>query len=160
MKTIFIVIERRGHARRLGGRLVSCADDFVIMLRKGRGAKALAALSSICERLSLTLSEEKTRVVDAVAESFRFLGFEIQKVRNPKSGKWWPRATPAKKSEERARDRLREIMNRGTRGRAVEDVVGEANQVLRGWGAYFYYGHPQRVMTRDGQVFGTSPSRG
>jgi group II intron reverse transcriptase/maturase len=140
--------ERRGHARNLGGKIVSYADDFVILLRRGRGAAALGALRSICERLSLQLSEEKTRVVNAVEESFRFLGFEIQKVRNPKSGKWWPRVTPAKKGEQRVRDRLREIMNRGTRGRPVAEVVGEANRVLRGWGAYFYYGHPQKTMAR------------
>jgi hypothetical protein len=140
--------EKRGHARRLGGRIVSYADDFVILLKPGCGTGALEALASICERLSLKLSGEKTRVVDAVAQSFAFLGFEIQKVRNPKSGKWWPRVNPARKSEQRVRDRLREIMNRATRRRPVGDVVGEANQILRGWGAYFYYGHPQRTMVR------------
>lgn len=140
--------ERRGHAQRLGGKMVSYADDFVILLQRGRGANAREALRSICERLSLRLSEEKTRVVDAVAESFTFLGFEIQKVRNPKSGKWWPRVVPAKRSEQRVRDRIREIMNRGTRNRPVGEVVGEVNQVLRGWGAYFSYGHPQKTMLR------------
>ncbi len=140
--------DRRGHAQKLGGKFVSYADDFVILLRPGRGAQALAALRSICERLSLTLSEEKTRVVDAVAESFPLLGFEIRKVRNPKSAKWWPRVAPAKKSEQRVRDRIGEIMNRGTRNRPVEQVVGEVNRVLRGWGAYFYYGHPQKAMAR------------
>ena len=115
--------ERRGHARRLGGRIVSYADDFVIMLRPGRGPAALAALTSICERLSLNLSEEKTRRVDGVSEGFHFLGFEIRK-------------------------RLRQIMNRGTRWRAVEDVVEETNRVLRGWGGYFYDGHPQSAMAR------------
>lgn len=140
--------DKRGHARALGGRIVSYADDFVILLRPGRGPAALAALAAICERLSLKLSEEKTRVVDAVAESFQFLGFQIRKERNPKTGKWWPRVSPAKKSEQRVRDRLREIMNRATTKRAVGDVVEESNRVLRGWGAYFYYGHPQRVMAR------------
>lgn len=140
--------DRRGHARKLGGRIVSYADDFVILLRRGRGQAALCALKSICERLSLTLSEEKTRVVDAVTESFKFLGFEIQKVRNPKSGKWWPRVTPAQKSQGRVRERLRERMNRRTVWRPVEEVIVEVNRVLRGWGNYFHYGHPQRAMKR------------
>jgi len=64
-----------GYARKLGGEIVSYADDFVILLRPGRGAQAHAALRAICERLSLTLSEEKTRVVDARREPFQFLGF-------------------------------------------------------------------------------------
>jgi group II intron reverse transcriptase/maturase len=140
--------EKRGHARRLGGKIVSYADDFVILLQRGRGEQALEALRSICERLSLRLNEDKTRVVDAVKENFKFLGFEIQKAQNPKNGKWWPRVAPAKKSEQRVRDRIREIMNRGTTIRAVQEVVGEVNQVLRGWGGYFYYGHPQKTMLR------------
>jgi len=135
-------------ARRLGGRIVAYADDFVILLKPGRGPAALAVLRRITTRISLTLSEEKTRVVDATRESFRFLGFETQKVRNPKSGKWWPRVTPAKKSEQRLRDRLRQLLNRGTAWRPVEEVVREVNQVLRGWGGYFYYGHPQNTMLR------------
>lgn len=140
--------EKWGIARRLGGTFVSYADDFVILLRPGRGEAAAQELARICERLSLTLSEEKTRVVRAEQESFRFLGFETKKVRNPKSGKWWPCVLVAKKSEQRVRDRLREILNRGTRHRSLEEVVGEANQVLRGWGAYFWYGHPQSSMRR------------
>jgi RNA-directed DNA polymerase len=43
----------RGHARRLGGEIVSYAEDFVILLWPGRGEAALAALHSICERPSL-----------------------------------------------------------------------------------------------------------
>lgn len=140
--------QRWEKARRLGGKIVSYADDFVILLRPGRGEAALRELGRICERLSLKLSEEKTRVVRARQESFKFLGFEVKKVLNPKSGKWWPRVAPAAKSEERVRERLREIMNRGTGARTVESVVREANQVLRGWGSYFYYGHPQESMRR------------
>ena len=138
----------RGYARRLGGEIVSYADDFVIMLGRGRGQAALEALHGICERLSLRLNEEKTRVVDAAAEGFRFLGFSVRKVRNPKSGKCYPRVTPAPQSEQRARDRLREITDRKRGGKAVGSVIAEMNRVLRGWGAYFYHGHPQQSMAR------------
>lgn len=137
-----------GIARRLGGRFVSYADDFVILLRPGRGAAALDELRRVVARLSLDLSEEKTRVVDALEEKFQFLGFEIQKVRNSKSGKWWPRVAPAAKSEERARARLRERLNQRTARLPVEDVVLSVNRFLRGWGGYFYYGHPQTTMRR------------
>ena len=140
--------ERRGYAQSLGGRIVSYADDFVIMLPPGRGVVALEALRSICERLSLSLSEEKTRLVDAVAESFAFLGFEIRKVRNDKTGKWYPRVLPAKKSERKLREKLRDLLNRGTRNRPVPEMVGEVNRMLRGWQNYFYFGQPQRVMRR------------
>lgn len=140
--------ERRGHARQLGGAIISYADDFVILLPPGRGPKALAALQSICRRLSLTLSEAKTKVVDALREPFQFLGFAVKKARNPKTGKRFPRVMPSAKSQQRPRDRIREILNRTTTRKKVEDVVKEVNAVLRGWGHYFYYGMPQKAMHR------------
>ncbi len=124
------------------------ATRLVILMRPGRGQAGLSELRRICARLSLSLSEEKTRVVDAMRESFQFLGFEVRKVRWSKSGKWGPRVLPAKKSEQQVRDRLREIANRRTGWRPVEDAVSEMNRVLRGWGNYYHYGHPQRAMKR------------
>ena len=140
--------ERRGHAQALGGTIISYADDFVILLPPGRGEKALDALRSICTRLSLTLNEEKTRVVDAVVESFAFLGFEIRKVRNDKTGKWYSRIWPAKKSERALRQKLREQLNRTTMRRPVTEVVGDVNRTLHGWTNYFHFGQPQSVMKR------------
>jgi hypothetical protein len=53
---------------------------------------------------------------------------------------------PSAKSRQRPRDRVREILNRQTASRAVEDVVREVNAVLRGWGGYFHYGLSQNAM--------------
>ncbi len=140
--------ERRGHARQLDGHFVSYADDFVILLPPGRGERALAALRAICERLELTLSATKTRLVNAARESFHFLGFEVQKVQNPKSGKWYPRTVPAKKSEQNLRDNVRDLLNRRTHRQPVAAMVKQVNAVLRGWSQYFHYGHPQQAMHR------------
>ena len=103
-------------------------------------------LKHVCSRLDLTLSPEKTRVVQATEESFRFLGFEVQKILNPKSGKRWPRVRPAATSQQRVRERLREIMNRNTRTRPVTQVIKDVNELLRGWGGYFHFGHPVSAM--------------
>ena len=140
--------ERRGHARKLGGEIISYADDFVILLPPGRGAAALEGLRGICERLSLKLNEDKTRVADARRESFQFLGFDLAKVRNPKTGKLFARTRPAPKSEQRLRDRLRELTSRWRGNLPVGEVVEELNRVLRGWGNYFCFGHPQQAMRR------------
>lgn len=134
--------------KRLQSKLVSYADDFVILLRPGRGKPAMNALARVCDRLSLKLSAEKTHVVRAEVESFTFLGFEVQKIINPRTGKRWPRVTPSRKSEQRLRDRLREILNRNTTRLPIAWAVNETNQVLRGWKGYFYYGYPQHAMRR------------
>ncbi|NQU44637.1 hypothetical protein HQ520_15205 [bacterium] len=139
----------RGHARRLGGEIVSYADDFVILLPPRRGETALSALRSICERLSLTLNEEKTRLVDALREPFQFLGFEIQKVRNPKTGKRFPRTVPSAKSEQRLRERVREILSHRRGNQPVGEIVSEVNRVVRGWGGYSGTSQSLEIKTRQ-----------
>lgn len=134
--------------RRLGGKFVSYADDFVILLRPGKGAKAREALGQVCERLSLKLNEGKTRVVQAEQESFGFLGFDVKKELNARSGKRYPRVTPSPGSEQRLRDRIREIANRKTEYRPPKEIVEEVNEVVRGWQGYFYFGNPQHAMKR------------
>jgi RNA-directed DNA polymerase len=140
--------QRRGHAQRLGGVLVSYADDFVIALPPGNGAAALDALRGICTRLCLELNEDKTRVVDALTASFAFLGFTIQKVLNPKTDRRFVRTVPSPKSEQRLRTRLREITSRWRGRLPVAQIAGEMNRVLRGWGQYFHFGNPQQAMAR------------
>jgi hypothetical protein len=120
----------------------------VILLPPGRGAAALDGLRGICERLSLQLNEDKTRVADARREGFQFLGFEAAKVKNPKTGKLYARTRPAPKSEQRLRDRLRELTNRWRGNLPVGEVVEAMNRVLRGWGNYFWFGNPQQAMKR------------
>ena len=87
-------------------------------------------------------------MVDVLQEGFQFLGFETRKVKNPKSGKLFARTVPAPKSEQRLRDRLRELSSRWRRNLPVSEVVEEMNRVLRGWGQYFYFGNPQQAMMR------------
>jgi RNA-directed DNA polymerase len=140
--------KRRGFAATLGGRMVAYADDFVILLPPGRGAAALEALRGICARLSLTLSEEKTRVADAVSDGFAFLGFQIRKDRNSATGKWYGRVWPSPKSETRVREKVADLLNRTTHRRPASDVIGDVNHILRGWQNYFWFGQPQRVMRR------------
>ena len=140
--------------RQLGGKFVSYADDFVIMLRPGRGQAAMEQLEHVCTRLGLTLSTEKTRVIESAKESFHFLGFEVQKIQSPKSGKWWPRVQPSALSRQRVREKLREIMNRKTGIRPVEQVLDKTNALLRGWGGYFHFGHSVNAMRSTNEFAG------
>ena len=51
-----------GLERTLGTRLVTYADDLVILCRRGKAEEALQRLREIMGKLKLTVSEEKTRV--------------------------------------------------------------------------------------------------
>jgi group II intron reverse transcriptase/maturase len=141
------VWEQWESTKRLGGRFVSYADDFVIMLRPGRGRAAMHQLKQVCQRLSLELSVEKTRTVDGRSESFKFLGFDIRKKRYP-SGKAGPCVSPTAKAEQHLRDSVREILNRRMCWRPVPQVVQETNATVRGWVQYFRYGQCYGTMRR------------
>ena len=51
-----------GLERTLGTRLVTYADDLVILCRRGKGEEALQRLREIMGKLKLTVNEEKTRI--------------------------------------------------------------------------------------------------
>jgi hypothetical protein len=50
-----------GLKRSLGSRIVTYADDFVILCRKGTAEEALSRLREIMKKPKLMVNEEKTR---------------------------------------------------------------------------------------------------
>ena len=51
-----------GLERSLGSRLITYADDLVILCRRGKAEAALQSLREIMGKLKLTVNEEKTRI--------------------------------------------------------------------------------------------------
>ena len=51
-----------GLEQSLGSRIVTYADDLVILCRKGKAEEALSRLREIMGKLKLTVNEEKTRI--------------------------------------------------------------------------------------------------
>ena len=64
-----------GLERTLGTRLVTYADDLVILCRRGKAEAALQSLREIMGKLKLTVNEEKTRVCKVPEGEFDFLGY-------------------------------------------------------------------------------------
>ncbi len=64
-----------GLERTLGTRLVTYADDLVILCRRGKAEAALQRLREIMGKLKLTVSEEKTRICRVPEGEFDFLGY-------------------------------------------------------------------------------------
>ena len=63
-----------GLERSLGTRLVTYADDLVILCRRGKAEAALQRLREIMGKLKLRVSEEKTRICRVPEGEFDFLG--------------------------------------------------------------------------------------
>ena len=118
--------------------VVAYADDFVILSR-GHAVEALAWTKAMMTKLGLTLNETKTSVKDARIESFSFLGYSFGPHRYRKDGHWYLGASPSKKSVQRIKTKIGELLVPGNCG-TWPDVRDRLNALLRGWSAYFSYG--------------------
>ncbi len=131
--------------------LVRYADDLVVMSSTRQQAQAaLARLTRLLADLGLEPKAAKTRIVELQVngEGFDFLGFHHRLVRSAgrvgRKGVTFLARWPTSKAMQHARDRIRELTARSRLLLHVEVIVGEVNQFLRGWAAYFRYGNSAR----------------
>ena len=126
----------RGEAFR--AHVVSYADDFVILSR-GCAAEALAWTKVVMAKLGLTLNEAKTSVRNARQEHFDFLGYTFGPQHFRKDGHWYLGASPSRKSVQRLKTKVGDLLVPGDMGTWPE-VRNRLNRLLRGWSVYFGYG--------------------
>jgi RNA-directed DNA polymerase len=62
MRRFVLGWKKLGLEQSLGSRIVTYADDLVILCRRGKAAEALQRLRELMGRLKLTVNEEKTRI--------------------------------------------------------------------------------------------------
>jgi RNA-directed DNA polymerase len=129
---------RTGRGEAYRARVVSYADDFVILSR-GCAVEALAWTRAVMTRLGLALNETKTVIRNARHERFDFLGYSFGPHHYRKDGHWYLGASPSKKSVLRLKAKVSDILVPGNTGNWHE-VRDRLNRLLRGWSAYFGYG--------------------
>ena len=114
-------LERRGHC------FCRYADDCNVYVRsKAAGERVLASMTAFLEgKLRLRVNREKSAV--AHVEERKFLGHRLLRGGH---------SAVAPTSEDRAKDRIRQITRRN-RGIGIGEMVGELNSFLTGWLAYF-----------------------
>jgi RNA-directed DNA polymerase len=115
--------------------IINYADDFVILSR-GYAADALAWTDRVMTRMGLTLNRTKTRLCDARAERFDFLGYSFGPHCFRQEGRWYTGASPSKKSVQRLKDKVGAILVPGNMG-TWKEVCGSLNRLMRGWCGYF-----------------------
>lgn len=130
------------------GVLVRFADDATVMCRSRQQAEAaLVRLRELLACLGLQPKQAKTRIVrlEVGGPGFDFLGFHHRLVRSRgirgRKGVTFLARWPSDQAMRRARDRLRQMTTRSRLLLPVEAVVEDMNRFLRGWGAFFRYGH-------------------
>jgi len=134
---------QRDKGRQYRARVISYADDFVIVSR-GQAAAALAWTRQVMRRIGLTLNDAKTSIRNARTETFDFLGYTLGSAISPVDGHWYLAAKPSKKSLQRVKATIRGVLASGNQD-PWPQVVADLNRRLRGWANYFVYGSRTRA---------------
>ena len=125
-----------GYERKFQSRIVSYADDFVI-LTKYRARAAMEAAHRMLTQIGLTLNETKTRIVCPWDDSFDFLGYKFGKRYKYGSGKAFLAPGPSKKNINKYRESIRRETATPQTLKTVEAVAEKLNQITRGFWNYF-----------------------
>ncbi|MBO3753090.1 group II intron reverse transcriptase/maturase [Streptosporangiaceae bacterium NEAU-GS5] len=137
------------------GVMVRFADDMVVMCwSRSQAERALARLVELLAGLGLAPKAAKTRIIglEVGGDGFDFLGFHHRLVRS-RGDRGRPKVTflarwPADKAMQHARDRIRELTSRRWMLLWPEVIVERLNAFLRGWAAYFRYGHSAQRLSK------------
>jgi len=128
------------------------ADDIAITVsghhsKRGWTERVLQRLKERLKPLGVTLNDEKTKVVDTEkGESFGFLGFEISRVKNWKSGKFIILMKPKKNARVSMKTKIREIIKRGG-SLPAKEIIKNINTSLTGWVNYFRVGNSSKAFS-------------
>ena len=90
-----------GLEQSLGSRIVTYADDLVILCRSGKAEEALSRLREIMGKLKLTVNEDKTRICKVPEGEFDFLGYTFGRMYSARTGQARLGYRPSKKSIKR-----------------------------------------------------------
>jgi RNA-directed DNA polymerase len=139
MRRFVLGWKKRGLETRLGAKIVSYADDFVICC-KGSAEQAMTEMRQLMGQLKLTVHETKTHVRELPQERFDFLGYTFGRYYSPKTGRAYLCPQPSKKSVQRMIGEIREATDRKTTWQGAEGLVKQLNRKLVGWSNYFSLG--------------------
>jgi len=131
MRRFVLGWKKLGLERSLGTRLVTYADDLVILCRKGKAEAALHHLREIMGKLKLTVNEEKTRICKVPEGEFDFLGYTFGRMYSARTGQARLGYRPSKKSIGRMVEKVHALTDRSGIWQETTELVGKLNRVTR-----------------------------
>jgi len=140
MRRFVLGWKKLGLERSLGSRIVTYADDLVILCRRGKAEEALQRMRELMSKLKLTVNEEKTRICTVPEGEFDFLGYTFGRMYSARTGQARLGYRPSKKSIKRVIERVHALTAEAMAWQEATALVGKLNRTLRGWANYFQVG--------------------
>ena len=132
--------KKLGLEESLGSRIVTYADDLVILCRRGKAEEALQRMRELMGKLKLTVNEEKTRVCKVPESEFDFLGYTFGRMYQRTTGKAYLGVRPSKKSIRRMVEKVHALTAVSGTWQETTQLVKLLNSTLHGWANYFQVG--------------------
>jgi RNA-directed DNA polymerase len=129
---------------RNGYKMIRYADDWVVLCRSMKEAKAALSLMQLCiDQNGLQLSPEKTHIGKCleIGHGFEFLGYRFE------GGCRYVRSKSLKKFKDNIRSKTRR-----TRGDSIEKIISDLNPTIKGWFEYFKHAHHYTFNSLDGLI--------
>jgi len=140
MRRFVLAWKKLGLERSLGSRIVTYADDLVILCRRGKAEEAMLRMREIMGKLKLTVNEDKTRICKVPEGEFDFLGYTFGRMYSARTGQARIGYRPSKKSIQRMVSSIHELTEQATTWQEATELVKKINGKLSGWANYFQVG--------------------